>query len=144
MANSTTAEKKSSKRITPTASTNGRRLPSTTSSSAIPDTMPTAGPFQYFPADFTRSSDEPRHTHPFSIVFLFRFGNRCRQHLVDATSVEINDFETPTIPCVQASLVGSRRRLAHRGIPERLAPHQPRVATDPPVVPGAGHPINSE
>src|SRR5229473_5328448 len=97
MASSTTAEKKSSKRTTPTASTNGRHLPSTTSSSAIPDTMPTADPFRYFLADFTRSSDEPRHIHPFSIVFLFRFGNRCRPHLVDATSVEINDFEPPTV-----------------------------------------------
>lgn len=58
--------------------------------------MPTADPFRYFLADFTRSSDEPRHTRPFSIALLFRFGNRRRQHLVDATSVEINDFEAPT------------------------------------------------
>src|SRR5439155_16276271 len=58
----------SSKRTTPTASTNGRRSPSTISSSTIPDTMPTAGPFRSFRADFTPNSDGRRLIYPFLLV----------------------------------------------------------------------------
>src|SRR5216684_927784 len=106
--------------------------------------MPTADPFRYFLADFTRSSDEPRHIHPFSIV-LFRFGNRCRPHLVDATSVEINDFEPPTIPCVQSSPAESKPDPAHRRDSGMTgASSTPRRSRPSLLSPGAGHLFNSE